>query len=306
MPVAVAALPTYLLGSLAYPTNRPPPTPEESIRWSRKSDLYRIIVLFTYGRVFGTPFNAMYFFGDLVFSNMADALVGERPAGTKQRKSEFFIAALWVLASGVLWQLAPSSLGFYMGMVDRTLWRTAYVALVDDVIGILTRPNVKTFMGKLVLVIAQAVLMVGFVALVSRKTNLLPIWPCMKWDEDLLATYACYNSIKLNDPNFLRQQAACFDFRNLHVSAAEAARRLAAGADQIAATCVGVFEGSQEEACMLLNGVAGKKTGAQFEVLGYCPGFLETVGIVQKCASGTMMPMFAELAQRLRTSRGMA
>lgn len=42
------------------------------------------------------------------------------------------------------------------GAADRTIWRTAYVALVDDVIGVLARPDVKTLRGKAVLVSVQA------------------------------------------------------------------------------------------------------------------------------------------------------
>ena len=43
-------------------------------------------------------------------------------------------------------------------MVDRTLFRTAYVALVDDVLGVLTQPNVRTFKGKITLIATQAFL----------------------------------------------------------------------------------------------------------------------------------------------------
>lgn len=156
--VAFSAFPTYLLGSTVYPANRPQPTPEQSIRFTRKNDIYRVLVLLTYGRLFGTPFNVLFFIADLLFSFGADRIIGERPVGTPQRRSEFFVAALWVAGSWFVGSVFPPSttIGFGVAMVDRTLWRTMYIALVDDVIGVLTQPNVSTWQGKFTLVAVQA------------------------------------------------------------------------------------------------------------------------------------------------------
>jgi hypothetical protein len=157
--VALFALPTYLIGSFFYPTNRPEPTPDQCVRFTRKSDIYRALVLVTYGRLYGTPFNLQFVIADLVMSYVAGEIIGERPAGTKQRRSEFFVALLWLGGSWVVFNNVPRSmetLYVLAGSADRTIWRTAYVALVDDVIGVLTRPDVKTVKGKIVLVLVQA------------------------------------------------------------------------------------------------------------------------------------------------------
>jgi hypothetical protein len=157
--VLSSAIPTYLIGSMFYPTNRPDPSPEESIRFTRKNDLYRAGVIATYGRLYGTPFNIMFYIMDVVFSFMVDNVIGERPVGTKQRRSEFLVALLWVIGSQVVQVFVPigtPGVGLFIGMVDRTLWRTAYIALVDDVIGVLTRPNLRRLRGKATLVLVQA------------------------------------------------------------------------------------------------------------------------------------------------------
>lgn len=45
---------------------------------------------------------------------------------------------------------------FWLTMGDRAIWRAAYLALVDDVIGLLAYPNVRTVRGRVTLVLAQA------------------------------------------------------------------------------------------------------------------------------------------------------
>jgi hypothetical protein len=157
--VLSSAIPTYLIGSLFYPTNLPDPSPIESIRFTRKNDLYRAGVIATYGRLYGTPFNVMFYIRDVVCSFVADNVIGERPVGTKQRRSEFLVALLWVIGSQVVQVFVPigtSGVGLFLGMMDRTLWRTTYIALVDDVIGVLTRPNLRRLRGKATLVLVQA------------------------------------------------------------------------------------------------------------------------------------------------------
>lgn len=157
--VPLSAIPTYLIGSLFYPANRPDPTPEEAIRFTRRSFIYRALVLATYGRLFGTPFNVYFHIVDLLASYVIGEAIGERPVGTKQRRSEFFVALLWLAGSWLLWSAVPPSmetLTFLVIVVDRAVWRAAYLALVDDVIGVLSWPDVKSLRGKIVLVSVQA------------------------------------------------------------------------------------------------------------------------------------------------------
>jgi hypothetical protein len=156
---AASALPTYFVASRFYPASRPDPTPEEAVRFTRKHDAYRALVLATYGRLFGTPFNLQFLIADFMFSYIMGMAIGERPAGTRQRRSEFLVALLWVAGSGLLMSLAPPSmptLSFWVGLVDRTVWRAAYLALVDDIIGVLARPNVRTLKGKVTLILVQS------------------------------------------------------------------------------------------------------------------------------------------------------
>ncbi|KAF2027037.1 hypothetical protein EK21DRAFT_72887 [Setomelanomma holmii] len=156
---AASAIPTYLVASRLYDADRPDPTPEEAVRFTRKHDAYRAVVLATYGRLFGTPFSLQFIIADFMFSFPMGTAIGERPAGSQQRRSEFLTALLWVTGSRLVTILAPPSmptLSFCVGVVDRTVWRAAYLALVDDIIGVLTRPNVRTFRGKMTLVLIQS------------------------------------------------------------------------------------------------------------------------------------------------------
>jgi hypothetical protein len=150
---------TYYVASKIYPANRPDPTPEEAIRFTRKHDAYRALVLATYGRLYGTPFNLQFLIIDFIYSYAVGAVIGERPVGARQRRSEFFIALLWVAGSNVIQTLVPPTmptLASWTLTFDRAVWRAAYVALVDDVVGVLAYPNVRTLRGKLTLVLVQA------------------------------------------------------------------------------------------------------------------------------------------------------
>ncbi|KAH7078632.1 hypothetical protein BKA63DRAFT_531481 [Paraphoma chrysanthemicola] len=141
---AASALPTYFVASQLYPANRPDATPEEAVRFTRKNDAYRALVLATYGRLFGTPFNYQFLIGDFILSYVMGMAIGERPVGTRQRRSEFLVALLWVAGSWVVGSLVPPSmptLSFLVGTFDRTIWRAAYLALVDDIVGLLSRPD---------------------------------------------------------------------------------------------------------------------------------------------------------------------
>ncbi|KAF2851732.1 hypothetical protein T440DRAFT_554171 [Plenodomus tracheiphilus IPT5] len=166
LPIILAsAIPTYLLGSTVYPSNRPDPTPEQSIRFTRRKDIYRALVLLTYGRLFGTSFNFIFYGLDVLCSFAMDTVIGERPIGTPQRRSEFIVACLWVVGSWILHQVIPFStpiVGLFLGIAERTLWRTAYVALVDDVVGVLARPNVRRVRGKVTLVLVQSFIITSF------------------------------------------------------------------------------------------------------------------------------------------------
>jgi hypothetical protein len=157
--VAASAIPTYYIASNIYPANRPGSTLEESVRFSRKHAAYRALVLAMYGRIHGTPFNLQFLIADFICSYIIGFAIGERPIGTEQRRSAFFNALLWLIGSSVLQQLVPPTmpiLAFCALVVDRTVWRTAYVALVDDVIGLLAHPDISTPRGKLTLVLVQS------------------------------------------------------------------------------------------------------------------------------------------------------
>jgi hypothetical protein len=172
--VALSAIPTYLVASFLYPTNLPTPSHEESIRFTRKHDFYRAVVIASYGRLYGTPFNLQYIIADVVCSYAMGVVIGERPAGARQRRSDFFVALLWLVGSGILCRTVPSSMGillFLTGAFDRTVWRAAYVALVDDIVGVLSRPNVQTLSGKITLVLLQSITITSLVYFALALAN---------------------------------------------------------------------------------------------------------------------------------------
>lgn len=158
--VAASAIPVYLIGSLFYPKDRAPPSPAEDMRFTRKSEWCRAAVLITYGRIYGTPFNLQFYIMDLVASYAADQLIDwNRPSYAPQRRSEFLVALLWVGGSWVAFGSVPKNmmtLYVLLGMVDRMLWRAAYLALVDDVVKVLSRPNVRSWTGTMVLILTQS------------------------------------------------------------------------------------------------------------------------------------------------------
>ena len=172
--IAICAIPTYLIGSFVYPTNRPAPPPDQLIRFTRRSALYRICVLFTYGRLYGTPFKLGFFIADVLLNYAAGAVIGERTAGAPQRTSEFLVHALWTVMSGLLLAFVIPSSGMLFTLavtVDRTLWRAMYLALVDDLVGILMYPNLQTKKGKAMVMLVQAVLITAVVLLVRIRMH---------------------------------------------------------------------------------------------------------------------------------------
>jgi hypothetical protein len=83
---------------------------------------------------------------------------------------------MWVAGSAVVQMYIPPDmpqLVFLAMAVDRTVWRAAYVALVDDIIGVLARPDLRTIRGKVTLVLVQAV---TIVALVYWGLSTMKMW----------------------------------------------------------------------------------------------------------------------------------
>lgn len=175
--IILSAIPTNWLASFFYPADRPEPTPQQTIRFSRKSDIYRAAILFTYRWLYGTPFNLQFFVADFLTGYLISVAIAERPAGTKQRRSEFIVHATLVAINAVLIYIAPSALGFVLMFLDRMIWRAAYIALVDDVISVLTRPNLKTWKGKVALVLTQAF------------TILFTCWMLLRWKRDMILSF---------------------------------------------------------------------------------------------------------------------
>ncbi|KAJ4356970.1 hypothetical protein N0V95_002913 [Ascochyta clinopodiicola] len=154
--VFLSAIPANWLASFFYPTDRAEPTPEQAIRFSRKNNIYRAAILVVYRWMFGRSFDLQMLTADFFMSHVIGPVIGERPAGTKQRRSEFAVALLWMAGSGLLMQYGPSALSFWIIVADRTVWRAVFMAFVDDVVGVLSRPNLKTWKGKVTLVLTQA------------------------------------------------------------------------------------------------------------------------------------------------------
>ena len=119
--------------------------------------MYRAVILFTYRWIFGTPFNLAFFVADFMLSYGLGYVVGERPAGTKPCRSEFVAHLPWFLGSGIVMQFAPSFLTWLAVVADRCIWRATYIALVDDIVGVMGRPHLNTWQGKLRLVLVQSV-----------------------------------------------------------------------------------------------------------------------------------------------------
>lgn len=155
--VATFALPTYLLASTLYPANRE--IPSSVVRFTRRHDAFRAFVLFMYGRLFGTPFNLQFLIADYIASYVLGYAIGEKPV---KRHSEFLLAIFWVGASAlVLNYLLPGN--FWVTVADRAIWRAAWLALVDDVVGSLERPDVRSAGGRLRLVLVQSGVILGVV-----------------------------------------------------------------------------------------------------------------------------------------------
>lgn len=175
--VVLSAIPTNWLASFFYPADRPEPTPRQAIRFSRKSDIYRAAILFTYRWLFGTPFNLEFFLIDFATGYLISAAIAERPAGTQQRRSEFIVHLTLVAINAALIFVAPPFMSHMLMLIDRLIWRAAYIALVDDIVGVLARPNLKTWKGKLVLVLTQAF------------TIVFTSWMLLRWKRDLVLSY---------------------------------------------------------------------------------------------------------------------
>jgi hypothetical protein len=151
---------------------QPDTIPSDGVRFTRKHEAIRALVLFTYGMWYGTLINLQFIIADHVLCYpVAGYVVGE-PA--RQRRSEFLVALAWLAGSGVVFAAVPHSaplLVFVVGMFDRLIWRTAYIALVD-VVGVLSRPDVRTVRGRATLMLVQAFtitsLVWGLLGMLSR------------------------------------------------------------------------------------------------------------------------------------------
>lgn len=150
-----SAIPTYCLASLVH---KPRPRPTE--RFTRRSDLYRAAVLFTYGRLLGTPFDLLNFVLDF-FATYGIGAILDQDEGAPPRRSEFFVHGLLTTASSMVFGFIPPSWTWtwiIMGSIDRAMFRAAYLALVDDVVKVLAYPQVGSKRGKAVVVGVQAVI----------------------------------------------------------------------------------------------------------------------------------------------------
>ena len=149
-----ASVLTFSIGTCVH---KPDTVPWDGVRFTRRHEAIRALVILSYGRWHGTPINLQFIIADWVLSNVVSQyLIGE-PA--KQRRSEFLVALLYLVGSGIAFGATPGSweiVYFFTGMVDRIVWRTAYLALVDDIVGVLWRPDVRTVRGRATLLLVQA------------------------------------------------------------------------------------------------------------------------------------------------------
>jgi hypothetical protein len=105
--------------------------------------------------------------------------IGERPVGTRQRRSEFLMALVWLAASWVIMAISPLEIPLVFNVVvavDRTIWRAAWLALVDDVVGTLVWPDVRRLRGRVTLVLAQSVTITGLVFFVVAWVRRIEEW----------------------------------------------------------------------------------------------------------------------------------
>ncbi|KAF1965075.1 hypothetical protein BU23DRAFT_561407 [Bimuria novae-zelandiae CBS 107.79] len=167
-----SALPTYFLASLVH---HPRPRPPE--RFTRRSDLHRAAVLFAYGRLLGTPFGLLNYLLDLLASYGVGAVL-DRPEGAPPRRSEFLVHVLATAASTVVFGMIPPSwetAWTIMGSVDRVMYRSAWMALVDDVVKVLAYSDLSTkkvkvgVVGLQALIIFVTVLWLHFLFVVRRR-----------------------------------------------------------------------------------------------------------------------------------------
>lgn len=154
---------TYLIGSFIYPKHRLPPSPwlPEARRFSDKWWVYRVAILQGYDIFMSPP-------GTLSLSTLLQntgltyvtynyfGLTGDMNDGRPPRHlwgSVFLKPALRVVASESLMYLlsryVPAIAGFWpIRFIHSAFWREAMIALVDDVIGGLAYPDVRTKKGK--------------------------------------------------------------------------------------------------------------------------------------------------------------
>ncbi|KAI8943109.1 hypothetical protein NX059_001139 [Plenodomus lindquistii] len=79
--ISYFAIPTSLIGSTVYPSNRPEPAPKQSIPSpnARRTDAAcRVIVLFKHGLLLGTPLNLVFFVVDAWCDFAGNTSIGKR------------------------------------------------------------------------------------------------------------------------------------------------------------------------------------------------------------------------------------
>lgn len=157
--VLFSVVPAHFVASQIYPSNHPPPTPEENVVFTRRHWGYRAAVLFTYGRLYGTPFRLANFIPDIFLDELLRSyLIPDRGADEPQRRSEFLIAALWTTVTLFLSSLIPATSGLLWTLVmsaDRIMWRASYMGLVDDLVKVLGYPNFRTWKGRSLVILVQ-------------------------------------------------------------------------------------------------------------------------------------------------------
>ncbi|PVI00897.1 hypothetical protein DM02DRAFT_655027 [Periconia macrospinosa] len=162
-PTFVTAILTNVVASIIYPPNQPPPTPEQTIPFTQRRLIYRAAVAFTFNSAFPSPHSLNFFTVFLLdIFVVSRYLVPDRNVNQPQRRSEFLAAAKWALVTEILARLFPqSSSGWLHYLVYTAEWillRKAYMGLVDDMINVLSYPNMSTWRGRILVPLLQCVL----------------------------------------------------------------------------------------------------------------------------------------------------
>jgi hypothetical protein len=166
IPTVLSAIPTYLVASRLYQPAAP--SPSDCVRFTRRHDSYRALVIASYGFVFGLPFNFRSLIADFLLSYVVGFAIGER---TPKRRRESVVALVWCMASlfmaflFMVLDLRPRvpQLEYGLEVAGHAIWQAAWLALVDDILGVLMKPDVSTVRGRVVCVLVQGLVIAGLV-----------------------------------------------------------------------------------------------------------------------------------------------